>query len=328
MIALACAITSGEAYRRFAEPGVRRAAEPDSEIYAYAAVQPIARTYNLILDAAAGRDDLEALVLVHPHTEIVDPNLCAKVRAALADADVGAVGASGATGVRGIAWWDGAVVSAPVTHAYGEHGSGELPAYSWTERTPPPAAVDCLDGQLLAISPWAVRNLRFDETLTLNYGFDLDFSLQVRASGRKLMVANLRLVHHRPLQLVENLELWVEGHIRLAEKWDSVLNGDVPDEAAWKRRARRAEAEREAARAIAFSGELKLDARVLELERELEEKLDSVSWRLTAPLRAANRLRRGLRDGRRRAPDADAGTNADAAADAVAAAADKVKLRW
>ena len=40
-------------------------------------------------------------------------------------------------------------------------------------------------------------------------------------------------------------------------------------------RARRAEAEREAARAVAFSDDLKLDARVLELERELEEKHDS-----------------------------------------------------
>ena len=34
---------------------------------------PTGRTYNLVLDAAAERDDLEALVLVHPHTEIVDP---------------------------------------------------------------------------------------------------------------------------------------------------------------------------------------------------------------------------------------------------------------
>ena len=51
-----------------------------------------------------------------------------------------------------------------------------------------------------------------------------------------------------------------------------MLRGQTRDEAAWKRRARRAEAEREAARAVAFSDELKLDARVLELERELDEK--------------------------------------------------------
>ena len=64
------------------------------------------------------------------------------------------------------------------------------------------------------------------------------------------------------------------------------------DEDGWKRRARRAEARREAARAIAMSESLKLDARVLELEREFECKTASASWRLTAPLRALNRIRR------------------------------------
>jgi hypothetical protein len=294
VIAFASAITSGEAYRRFAQPGVRLAAESDSAVYAYAAVQPIARTYNLILDAAAERGDLEALALVHPHTEIADPGFCKKVRQALSDPDIGVVGASGATGVRGIAWWEGAVTSAAVIHAYGEHGGGELPALSWTERAAPPAEVESVDGQLLVLSPWVVRNVRFDETLMHNYGFDLDFSLQVRAAGRKLLIADLWLIHHRSLELVENLELWVEAHIRLAEKWNGVLPGETADESAWKRRARRAEAEREAARAIAFSGELKLDARVLELERELEEKLESRSWRVTAPLRGLNRLRRNL----------------------------------
>ena len=100
MIAFGCAITSGEAYRRFAEPGVRRAAEPDSEVYAYAAVQPIARTYNLILDAAAQRDDLEALVLVHPHTEIVDPRFCAEGPGRAARSRRRCRRLPGATGVR------------------------------------------------------------------------------------------------------------------------------------------------------------------------------------------------------------------------------------
>jgi hypothetical protein len=41
-----------------------------------------------------------------------------------------------------------------------------------------------------------------------------------------------------------------------------------------------------------MSESLKLDARVLELEREFEQKTESASWRLTAPLRTLNRLRR------------------------------------
>jgi hypothetical protein len=270
VIAFGSSIQGAEAYRRYAEPGVVLASEPESVVYAFASVEPLARTYNLILDAAAERDDLEALVLVHSHTEITDPGFCLKVREALREPDVAVVGCAGAVGVRGIAWWEGKVVAGELVHGYEEFGGGQFPAYSWTQRESPPADVEAVDGQLLVLSPWAVRNLRFDEALILNYGFDVDFCLQARAAGRRVMVADLRAVFHRSVELV----------------------GDL-DEAGWKRRARRAEADREAQRAIAFSTSLKLDARVLELERDLDEKTSSLSWRLTAPLRAVNRWRRG-----------------------------------
>jgi Glycosyltransferase like family len=296
MIAFGCAISGAEAYRRYAQPGLRLAAEPDSEIHAYASVESVGRTYNLILEAAAGRADLEALVLVHPHTEIVDGDFCAKVRSALADPQVGIVGCSGATAVSSIAWWEGAVVSAPVTHRYEEYGGGSLRSYSWAEQAPAPAEVEVVDGQLLVLSPWAVENLRFDERLVLGHGFDVDFSLQARAARRKVCVADLRVIHHRSLELVSDLDVWVESHIRVAEKWNGTLAPAIDDEAGWKRRARQAEARRESARARAFSESLVLDARVLELERALAEKLESRSWRATAPLRAINRWRRAAAD--------------------------------
>jgi Glycosyltransferase like family len=295
MIAFGSSIQGAEAYRRYADPGVRLASEPDSALFAYAAVEPVGRTYNLILDAAAERDDLEALVLVHPHTEIVDRDLAAKVRVALRDPDVAVIGCAGATGVRSIAWWEGQVTAAPSVQRYGEFGGGELPAFSWTEQGRPPAEVDTIDGQLMVLSPWAVRNLRFDESLLFNYGFELDFCLQARAAGRRIFVADLRAVFHRSLELVRDLDVWAEAHIRLAEKWDGMLNPPPADEEGWKRRARYAEADREAARAFAFSRSLKLDARVLELEREFDCATHSLSWKVTAPLRAANRLRRNMR---------------------------------
>ena len=114
------------------------------------------------------------------------------------------------------------------------------------------------------------------------------------------MVADLRVVHHRPLELVPNLDVWVEAHMRVAEKWDGTIAETGSGVIDWKQRARRAEAQREAARAIAFSRALKLDARVLELERALEEKTESLSWRLTAPLRALNRIRREASEARQR----------------------------
>jgi hypothetical protein len=294
LIAFGASISGAEAYRRYAEPGIRRAAEPDSEVFAYAAVEPVGRTYNLLLETAAARDDLEALVLVHPHSEIVDAGFCAKARAALADPQVGVAGCAGARRVRSIAWWEGEVVAARVRQRYEEYGGGEIATVSWAQRRPPPAEVQALDGQLLVLSPWVVRNVRFDETLLLGHGFDLDFSLQVRAAGRKLLVADLQVLHHRSLELISDLEVWIEAHIRLAEKWNGTLQDAPGDEFAWKRRARRAEARREAARAIAMSESLKLDARVLELERELERKTATASWRLTAPLRALNQWRREL----------------------------------
>ena len=292
MIAFGASIQGAEAYRRYAQPGIERAAEPDSEIYAYAAVEPLARTYNLILDAAAQREGLEALALVHAHTEITDRQFCVKVRDALSDPDVALVGCAGATGVRSIAWWEGSVTAAPLIQRYDQFGGGQLPAYSWTQRAAPPAEVEAVDGQLLILSPWAVRNLRFDESLVLNHGFELDICMQVRTAGRRIAVADLRATYHRSIELVSDIDVWVEAHIDIAEKWDAQLHGPVEGEAGWKQRARLAEADREAARAIAFSKSLKLDARVLELERELEEKTTSLSWRVTAPLRAMNNWRR------------------------------------
>ena len=78
MIAFGTSIGEVEPFRDYAEPGIMRAAEPDSEVYRYAASGPISRTYNLMLDAAAAHEDLEALVLVHSHVEIVDPAFCTR----------------------------------------------------------------------------------------------------------------------------------------------------------------------------------------------------------------------------------------------------------
>lgn len=292
MIAFGSVISGAEAYRRYAEPGIRRAVEDDSQVLAYPAVEPIGRSYNLILEAAEGLEGLEALVLVHPHTEIIDPSFCAKVREALSDPEVGLVGCAGARDVHSIAWWEGDVVIGAVRQQYEEYGGGEIDSVSWAARGTVPAEVEAVDGQLLVLSPWVVSEVRFDETLLLNHGFDVDLSLQVREAGRRLMVADFEITHHRSLELISDLPLWVEAHIRVAEKWADAVNETPADESGWKRRARRAEARREAARAMAVSESLKLDARVLELEREFEQQTSTVSWRLTAPLRAINRWRR------------------------------------
>jgi hypothetical protein len=300
MIAFATSIREPDAYREHAGPGIALAAEPDSEVYAFMASGAVSGDYNLVLERAAQRDDLEALVLVHEDTEIVDGEFCAKVRHALTDPEVGLVGCVGATDVASVAWWDGAVNAGHVVHRYAEHGGGEVDAFAWARTGTPPAEVDTVAGFLLVLSQGVVRSLRFDEGLRLSVGFDLDFALRARQAGKKVVTADLHVVHHHALELVEDLDVWVEGHIDLADKWDARLPGAPPRPADWKQRARLAEAERDAARAEAYSNYSRREARLVPLQRELEAMTSTFGWRLTAPLRRLNALRR--RAGRPPAP--------------------------
>ena len=90
------------------------------------------------------------------------------------------------------------------------------------------------------LSPWAVRNLRFDEQLARRHGYDVDICLQARAAGRKVVTADLRVVHHHSLDLLPDAEEWIQAHIALAEKWEGQLGiGDGVRRLAPARAARR-----------------------------------------------------------------------------------------
>ena len=296
MIVFASSITDAEVYERAAAPGIRLAAEPDSEVLAHAAAGSIFRSYNLIMDTVADREDLEALVLIHQDAEIADPGFCAELRRRLADPDVGVVGCVGAIGVRSIAWWEGSVTWASFVHRYGELGGGDLPAFAWNGSKAPAYArlgeVESVDGFVMVLSPWVVRNVRFDESLGQLHGYDFDFCLQVRAAGRKAVTADFKVIHHHSLDLIGDLETWIQAHMKIAEKWDGRMPGVGVDTGTWKERARRAEAEAAASRAAAVSAQLKSDALALQHERAMREMTESIGWRMTEPLRRVNALRR------------------------------------
>jgi len=300
VIIFGTAITDPEAYRKYAEPGIRLAAKSDSEVIANAPAGSLFRSYNLILDMVKERENLEALVLVHQDAELVDPDFCAKLRAALSDPDVAIVGCVGAIGVRSIAWWEGSVTWGSFIHRYREMGGGDLPAFSWSANGRPPYArtgeVDTVDGFVLGLSPWAVRNIRFDESLGALHGYDFDLALQVREAGRKVVTADLKAIHNHSLDLVGDPEGWKQAHIKVAEKWDGRMPHVGYEAGDWKERARRAEAEAALAVAQAVTNRLKGEAHALELERELEVMKTSLSWRMTATLRRGNHLLRTLRD--------------------------------
>jgi hypothetical protein len=244
----------------------------------------IFHNYNLILERVAGREDLEALVIVHQDAEIVDPEISNKIREQLADPEVAIVGCAGAVGVRTIAWWEGAVTWGSFTHRYEEMGGGEVPAVSWaaSRSYARPGEVDSVDGFVLGLSPWVVANLRFDETLGRQHGYDFDLCQQARTAGKKVVTADLRVIHHHSLTLLDDVEGWIDAHMRAAEKWEDKLPGVETQTGDWKQRARRAEAEAAAYRLQAGAAELKRDA----AQRQLHLTRLSTSWKLTAPLRS------------------------------------------
>jgi Glycosyltransferase like family len=211
-------------------------------------------------------------VLLHQDVELVDEDFAERTRQALADPDVAIVGCAGAIGVRSIAWWQGALTWAGLTHRYQEYGGGDFPAISWRPETVPAYAetgeVDSIDGFVMVLSPWAVRNLRFDESLGKLHGYDFDICMQAKAAGRKVATADFRAIHHHSLELVQEPETWIQTYIRLAEKWEALLpkTGAEP-----KARALRAEAEAACARAIMVAHQMRHTAIERQLARVEEE---------------------------------------------------------
>jgi hypothetical protein len=292
MIAFGTSITKPDVYHRFAERGIKLVAEPDSVVYDLPSIGSLFESYNAVIDRAAERDDIEALVLMHQDAEIVDPDFCRKVRETLRDPEVGLIGCVGAVGVRSIAWWEGSVATASFLHQFEEHGGGALPAFSWSWKDAPPYArcgeVETLDGFLLVLPPWTIQNVRFDESLGQLHGYDFDFCLQVRAGGKKVVTADFSAIHAHALVPFTDPDHWTAAHVKVAEKWDGRIPGVGTAVGSWEQRAHRAEAEYEAARVVHHSKTLEREARVRALERELAETVGSVSWRATAPLRRLN----------------------------------------
>jgi GT2 family glycosyltransferase len=185
MIAFAACVGSAEKFRSFALPGIRLASEPDSLVAEVTTDSSIFVAYNEVLDAFSERDDLEALVLLHEDTEIVDSAFCEKVRRRMADPDVAIVGVVGARGVRSLAWWEGEGFGRVVeTRGVVDFRAG---AHD----------VDSVDGLMLVLSPWAVRSLRFDaDRFSGFHGYDADLCFQARAAGKRVVVDEIAVVHH------------------------------------------------------------------------------------------------------------------------------------
>lgn len=291
MIVFGCSIVAPDVYGRCAGRGIARAAEPGSIVFAHAASASVARSYNLLLDRAATQPELEALVILHQDAELLDRDFCARLRRVFADPQVAVVGCIGAIGAgNSIAWWDGSALYGSLTYRQ-RNPDREV---SFGPGLVAPTGVDTVYGVLLALSPWAVENLRCDESIGLLNGYDADLCRQARAAGRKVLAADLGVAHHHSFDLVSEIETWVAAHMRAADAWEA--DALAEDDIEWKSRARRAEADAAAARLRAASKLLALDASVERDRRELDELRTTRSWRITEPLRRGNAIVRDARE--------------------------------
>lgn len=222
MLAYGTAIGSEQNYRRFARPAIERLAEPDSVILARRG-QALQTAYNDMLVEAGDLEGLEGLVLIHEDVEVVDSRFAARVRGAFADPLAAVLGVAGASDVTSLAWWEGeghgGRIVAPQLGVFGI-------AMEYRDR---PSEVDAVDGLLLVLSPWAVRELRFDADLAVNFhGYDVDFCFQARARGRKVLVDDFAVVHHTTGGFREGrAESWIMADVAFKRKWGLGLEGQL-----------------------------------------------------------------------------------------------------
>src|SRR4051812_34842581 len=182
MLAYGVCIGSRERYEALAAPHLRDLGgvvlEADDQ-------RSICSAYNAILDAVADEPDIEGLVLLHEDVTIESAAFIAALRTELADPDVAVIGAIGALRPASLRWWQGEG-RGRVRDSTGlvDFGGGRHD-------------VDVLDGLCLVLSPWAIQQLRFDESAFDGFhGYDSDICLQARAAGRRVRVTDLPITHH------------------------------------------------------------------------------------------------------------------------------------
>jgi hypothetical protein len=218
MIAFGCATTSEQEFRAHAAPSIERIAERDSVLMRRHLYDSIHEPYNEMLEEVAGREDLEAIVLLHQDLAIDDDHFLSKVRGILAASpDIAIVGAAGARGVTGLAWWEG-------SESHGRFDSPVLvPGGSRMVYSRGVHEVDSVDGMLLVLSAWAARELRFDSELSGPLdGYDMDICLQARAQGRRVVAGGLDVSHYTTYEGFFDRRRWVRAAAALQRKWGPV----------------------------------------------------------------------------------------------------------
>jgi GT2 family glycosyltransferase len=221
------AILDEEKFRRYALRGIQRVVEPDSLVLERPGPGSVQQKYNSILDEACRHDDLEGVVLPHEDVEIVDNDFLATIRRRFQDPSIAVLGVVGGRGVRSIAWGLGSETFGSVTVTRAVPPIDERITETTLGAVPTGVhEVDAVDGILLVLSPWAARELRFDEAFSeVFHGYDVDICFQARERGRRVVVEELHAIHHTVRMRGEG---WVEADVLWQRKWRAGRSPDEP----------------------------------------------------------------------------------------------------
>ncbi len=248
-----------------------RGASPGPPVFAFAALGSVCRSYNLILDQRPVSADLEAARARRPRTPRSPIATSARRSGARSPILTSAlVGCAGASGVQSVAWWEAQRVRRPTSStATTSTAAASCDAYGWArgQRRRPRS-----NGGRAAARAVALGRPRAALRRGAAPGCRLRGRLRAarapgRAQGRGRRPARDRPPRHRSGR--RSRRLGRRGTSRSPRSGTARLPGAPPRPEDWKQRARLAEAEREAARAQAYSVFSRREAQLVPLEREL-----------------------------------------------------------
>jgi Glycosyltransferase like family len=183
VIVVGCCVGPGGRFDRIAGPSLEQVLHPDDELVLVEGAEGICSGYNTVLERARRADGCEGVLLVHDDVELGGPHVRDQLLDAVREPEVGLVGVAGGRGLAWGKWWSGRALAG---HAHDARGRRRL--------GPDSGDVDAVDGLLLFVGPKALH-LDFDaETFPAFHGYDVDYSLQVRSEGMRVVV---RPVDHR-----------------------------------------------------------------------------------------------------------------------------------
>lgn len=216
MIGYGTCVGSWDKLRRNVIPRVT-----DRTLFALSGQTQLTVAYNTILDAYRGRG-MDAVVLLHDDLEMVDPDAEEKILGAFAEPDVAIVGVCGGKGDQSLAWWDSETVGRQMT----DSGMLDFEPDSRPIRGVNAALgqrvidVAFVEGSIMAFSPWAVENLRFDPRYPGFLGYD-DVCLTARAEGKRVVVADIDTHHHTTIGFKSPAiaEAWDVAEAIFQRKW-------------------------------------------------------------------------------------------------------------